>query len=171
MRELTSIRLKTAAWLVFIIGPVMGYVPWHLRRLEGSFRWDGTFWQWLGVWLVLNGVGLAGWCVDLFHTQGRGTPLPVAPPKQFVAAGPYRFVRNPMVLGLLLLLGGEALIGSSRLMFCYWLLVAAALHAFIVLVEEPGLQRRFGEGYLRYKRQVPRWIPRPISGAPKPRSR
>ncbi len=182
MREQTRRRMTTALWLVAIVIPFVGYVPWRLRQLEGPFVWEGALGQWLGVWCLLNGIGLAGLCVYLFEVYGRGTPLPTAPPSAFVVAGPYRFVRNPMALGLLLLLGGEALLGRSRLMLLYGLAVFAAVHAFVVFVEEPGLQRRFGDAYARYRQQVPRWIPRipagsrpcsppPISRAPHPKSR
>ena len=161
MSELTKIRLKTLGWFILFPVPFIGIVPWRLHRcLEGPFLWAGTWRQWLGMWLILNGLGLAGWCVHLLTTEGRGTPVPIDPPKQFVATGPYRFVRHPMVLGLFLMLAGESALYQSRAAFLYVLLVIGVMHLFVRFVEEPDLQRRFGSSYTAYRRQVPRWIPR-----------
>lgn len=183
MRELTKVRWRTLGWFVLLPVPLAGLIPWSLhRRFEGPLAWQGTLGQWLGAWLIVDGLGLALWCVQLFNVRGLGTPVPLDPPKQLVAVGPYRFVRNPMLLGVFLVLIGQALLYRSLLLLAYalGLLLAAAL--FVRAVEEPGLRRRFGEGYRRYCEQVPRWIPRrplrpcqggpgPISGAPTPKAR
>ncbi len=161
MREVTGIRLRTLLWLTCVVVPFVGLLPWWLyRQIEAPFVWEGRPGQWLGAWLVLNGIGLGGWCVYLFNVQGRGTPLPLDPPKQFVASGPYRFVRNPMILGLFLILAGETLLYQSLVVAGYFLLAVILIALFVRLVEEPELERRFGASYASYKRQVPRWIPR-----------
>lgn len=158
---MTQIRLRTLGWFVLIIIPCIGVAPWWLhRRFEGPVAFRGDAWQWLGLWLILNGLGLAGWCVHLFTTRGKGTPLPLDPPTQFVVAGPYRFVRNPMGLGFFLALGGQAALYESRAAFLYMLVVMAVIHLFVRLAEEPDLQRRFGSAYAAYRRAVPRWIPK-----------
>lgn len=162
MTDLTRIRLRTFGWFVFLPLTFIGFLPWWLhRRFEDAFLWQGDLWQWVGLWLILDGAGLTGWCVNLFNVEGRGTPAPFDPPKRFVATGPYRFVRNPMAIGIWLVLGGEAALYQSRAVAIYLLVVIALVAAFVRFVEEPGLERRFGSGYLAYKRQVPRWIPRP----------
>ena len=108
-------------------------------------------------------IGLA--CVATFVFRGRGTPAPFDPPRQFVAVGLYRYVRNPMYIGGALLLAGFALFlrSGAALLFCLpWLLLA---HIFVLLYEEPALRRRFGATYEEYCRTVPRWIPRsPTAG-------
>jgi protein-S-isoprenylcysteine O-methyltransferase Ste14 len=163
MHALTRIRLRTFLWFLVFPGFFLGIAPsWLRHQLEGPFRWEGTAGQWLGAWLLLNGAGLAGWCAHLFNVRGRGTPLPLDPPTQFVSEGPYRVVRNPMAIGLFLVLGGQALLYQSKIVALYLLTVAALVHAFVVLVEEPDLKHRFGEPYLAYRRQVPRWLPRPL---------
>ena len=172
MNELARIRLKTLGWFVALPLLFVGAVPWWIHtRCEGPFAWEGLAWQWLGVWLILNGLGLAGWCVDLFNVEGRGTPVPFDPPKRFVASGPYRFVRNPMAIGLWLVLAGQALLYQSCVVAIYLLIVVALVAAFVRFVEEPDLERRFGASYRSYKQQIPRWIPKPISGAPRPQKR
>jgi protein-S-isoprenylcysteine O-methyltransferase Ste14 len=97
------------------------------------------------------------WTAGLFAVQGRGTPLPLDPPRTLVVAGPYRYVRNPMYVGALLALLGYAAWFQSAWLLGYAGAVALAFHAFVVLYEEPHLGRVFGEAYRRYCEAVPRW--------------
>jgi len=160
MTELTTIRLRTLVWFLLFPLPFIGLIPWWLhRQFEGPVGWTGHPWQWLGLWLILNGIGLAAWCVNLFNVKGQGTPVPLDPPTQFVASGPYRYVRNPMMLGMFLILGGEVALYQSRAVWIYTLVLVAAAYGFVRFWEEPDLERRFGETYRDYKRSVPRWIP------------
>ena len=164
MSELLKIRLRTAMWAIVPVFVVV-VIPAWLRRLAQEpppGPWGTS--QWLGVWLIVNGVGLSAWCANLFNVKGRGTPLPFDPPKRFIVSGPYRYVRNPMMWGVFLVLMGEVLLFESRLLLGYGLLLMAAVHAFVRLWEEPDLARRFGEDYRAYCRQVPRWIPRLPAG-------
>jgi protein-S-isoprenylcysteine O-methyltransferase Ste14 len=166
MTELTTIRLRTLVWFLLLPLPIMGLIPWWLhRQFDGPAGWTGHLWQWVGLWLIFNGIGLAGWCVNLFNVAGQGTPVPFDPPKQFVARGPYQYVRNPMMLGMVLVLSGEAAFYESRAVWIYILALVVVAHLFVCCWEEPDLERRFGESYRAYKRSVPRWIPRPISRA------
>ena len=91
---------------------------------------------------------------------GQGTPLPLDPPKRFVVAGPYRYVRNPMLLGMGLALLGETVWWQSWVTLWYAAGVAAAAAAWVRLAEEPELGRRFGSSYAEYRARVPRWLPR-----------
>ncbi len=155
-----SSRLRTLAWLPLPL-TVIVLIPWVIRRAaHESFQWEGTLWQWLGIWLIANGLGLAAWCVNLFNVQGQGTPLPLDPPKRFVVKGPYRFLRNPMMLGALLIVAGQALVYRSAPVALYGFGLMLVAHLFIVCWEEPDLVRRFGPTYCEYRQQVPRWIPR-----------
>ena len=114
----------------------------------------------LGCGLIALGVLLLVRTIVLFATVGQGTLAPWDPTQRLVVQGVYRHVRNPMISGVLSILLGEAvLLGSLPLL--YWFLFFFALNAvYIPLSEEPGLVRRFGEEYLRYKANVPRWVPR-----------
>jgi protein-S-isoprenylcysteine O-methyltransferase Ste14 len=96
----------------------------------------------------------------LFARVGEGTLAPWDPTRKLVVRGPYRHVRNPMITGVLaILLGEAALFGSWPLLV--WAFGFFALNAiYMPLVEEPGLVRRFGDDYVRYRRNVPRWLPR-----------
>ena len=138
-----------------------------------------------GVWSALPVIGgtaailagLALWyaTVRLFAREGEGTLAPWDPTQRLVLAGPYRYVRNPMITGVLLVLLGEAaLLGSPGILA--WAAIFFAINAvWFPLVEEPGLRRRFGPEYDEYRRQVPRWVPRtrpwPPRTAPDPPGR
>jgi protein-S-isoprenylcysteine O-methyltransferase Ste14 len=81
-------------------------------------------------------------------------------PREFAAFGPFRYVRNPMSLGVVVLMFGRGLDASSASVLLFALGLFLFLHLVVVYVEEPGLERRFGETYREYKREVNRWWPR-----------
>ena len=110
--------------------------------------------------LIAAGLSLMYRTVSLFASAGEGTLAPWDPTRKLVVRGPYRHVRNPMISGVLCILAGETLVfGSAGL--AIWSLAFFAVNAlWMPLVEEPGLERRFGDEYRDYKRAVPRWIPR-----------
>jgi protein-S-isoprenylcysteine O-methyltransferase Ste14 len=106
---------------------------------------------------VVLGVGLVLFAASLrrFATEGRGTLAPWDPPRQLVVQGPYRFVRNPMISGVVLVLCGEAALLVSR-PHAIWALTFAAINlVYIPLFEEPQLAVRFGDSYRAYCRHVP----------------
>jgi protein-S-isoprenylcysteine O-methyltransferase Ste14 len=77
-----------------------------------------------------------------------------------VIQGVYRHVRNPMISGVFFVILGEAILTVSLPLFGWFLIFVAVNAVYIPLVEEPGLVKRFGDDYLTYKKNVPRWIPR-----------
>lgn len=112
--------------------------------------------------LVLLSVGVLLFVSSLrrFVTEGRGTLAPWDPPRRLVIRGPYRYVRNPMISGVVLVLFGEALVLLSR-PHLQWALIFLGINAvYIPLVEEPLLAQRFGDSYQHYRRHVPRLLPR-----------
>ncbi len=113
-----------------------------------------------GVVVLAIGFALFAWCVSLFARVGRGTLAPWDPTRRLVAVGPYRHVRNPMISGVLLMLAGEALFWRSGTLALWAGAFLLINHAYFLLSEEPGLERRFGESYREYRVHVPRWIPR-----------
>jgi protein-S-isoprenylcysteine O-methyltransferase Ste14 len=117
----------------------------------------------LAVGAVLLAVGLLlwAWCVALF-LQGGGTPIPFNPPPTLVARGPYRWVRNPMLIGVFASLFGLGFLLHSASMVLIWTpiyLIANLIE--ITRVEQPELERRFGDAYREYRRRVPMLIPSP----------
>jgi protein-S-isoprenylcysteine O-methyltransferase Ste14 len=114
------------------------------------------------VGLAVFGIGLALFVASVAHfiTRGRGTLAPWDPPKQLVVSGPYRYVRNPMIAGVIFVLFGEALVLRSR-PHAEWAALFLAINlCYIPLLEEPMLAERFGEPYREYRRHVRRFLPR-----------
>lgn len=101
-------------------------------------------------------------CVWEFWWTGRGTPMPLDPPRKLVVKGLYRWVRNPMYLGMALFLVGEALAlpAITREMLTLLAVLAVAVNVFILAYEEPTLRRLFGADYAAYCANVRRWLPR-----------
>jgi protein-S-isoprenylcysteine O-methyltransferase Ste14 len=121
----------------------------------------------------VRGAGAAGWLLIAagialyfacafwgFALRGRGTPLPLDPPKKLVVVGPYRIVRNPMYWSVAFVMLGEAAVFHSMALVDLAAVFFVAVNLFVLFVEEPGLKAKFGAEYEQYCRQVPRWLPR-----------
>ena len=124
-----------------------------LARPDQAQFWLGLLGGILGAWLALASV-------STMLRYGEGTPAPWDPTRRLVLHGPYRYVRNPMMIGVMLILLAEALLLQSP-GIAIWFAVFLLLNGFYLPgVEEKGLEQRFGEDYRQYKANVPRWIPR-----------
>lgn len=138
-----------------------GWVALSVRRFDPEI--GGVLPGWirpLGIVLMVVGAAVAVSCVAVFVARGRGTPAPFDPPRAFVARGPYKYVRNPMYVGGLGVLAGFGLYQRSLSILIFALVLLLAVHLFVLLYEEPGLERRFGQSYVEYKRSINRWIPK-----------
>lgn len=155
------IWLRAFLSVVFLPGMVWGVIPILIvSHTPAQLRFDlGNGWL-LGVPPIALGLSTFLWCVWTFAVDGKGTLAPIDPPQEFVASGPYRYVRNPMYVALLVLGIGEVIFFQSWLLVLYVPAVAVMFHLFIVYIEEPALLRRFQNSYAEYLRVVPRWIPR-----------
>jgi protein-S-isoprenylcysteine O-methyltransferase Ste14 len=148
--------LKTAVFTVLAPGMVAGVAPlrWIAPRAAGP---DG--WRWVGLVPLTLGVAIYLWCAWDFAATGMGTPAPIDAPKILVVRGLYRFLRNPMYAGVLLVLAGESLLLGSTSIALYGAAVASGFHLFVTLYEEPSLRSKFGASYEAYCQRVSRWIP------------
>ncbi|MDJ0722527.1 MAG: isoprenylcysteine carboxylmethyltransferase family protein [Desulfobacterales bacterium] len=144
--------------LVLVPAVILTFTGVEARFAEPTLA--GIFFFWAGMACATVGVALAAWCTALFLRRGRGTPAPWDPPRVFVVAGPYRHVRNPMIIGVLLILAAEALLFRSWALAAWWAVFLAGNALYIPLVEEPGMVKRFGDDYRAYRARVPRWLPR-----------
>ncbi|MGA9058565.1 MAG: isoprenylcysteine carboxylmethyltransferase family protein [Terriglobia bacterium] len=113
-----------------------------------------------GAILVVVGAILVLACAGVFISRGRGTPAIFDAPRAFVAIGPYKYVRNPMYIGGLVLLIGFGLYERSISILFLTLPLFLLVHSFVLFYEEPTLTRKFGSSYQEYRRAVRRWIPR-----------
>ena len=142
-------------------GTVAFLVPLFLFRPPAgwaSFRLIALLPLGVGTFLLL-------WCIRDFYVTGKGTLAPWSPPRNLVVVGLYRWSRNPMYLAVFLILLGWAIGFGTRGLWMYSAGMLVVFHLRVVLFEEPWLARQHGEGWLRYKAQVPRWLGRRNSGA------
>lgn len=160
-------HLLAIAMLPFIMAVI---VPvWLARRNNVSFAPSDSgliVVQFAGLCLLAVGLTLFVTSLRRFAGDGKGTLAPWDPPRRLVISGPYRYVRNPMISGVVFVLFGEALMLLSR-PHLMWALTFLAINAvYIPLLEEPQLRQRFGASYDEYCRHVPRLLPRlrPIKG-------
>jgi protein-S-isoprenylcysteine O-methyltransferase Ste14 len=155
------VALKTLIFTVLVPGTVTVYIPYLLlSSADAAQRLPLGVFRYFGVIPILIGVAIYFWCAWDFTFTGRGTPAPIDPPKELVAKGLYRFVRNPMYVGVVTLLLGEAILFGSRALFIYAAAAFVIYQLFVVLYEEPVLRRKFGAAYQRYCAETPRWFPR-----------
>ena len=95
-----------------------------------------------------------------FALQGLGTPAPIAPTRNLVVTGLYRYVRNPIYVAVVAIILGQAVLMGDWRLIVYGALFWLACHVFVVAYEEPTLERTFGREYEAFRAAVPRWIPR-----------
>jgi protein-S-isoprenylcysteine O-methyltransferase Ste14 len=137
---------------------------WIARRYDVGVTWPASAVDWTAATAggALVGVGLLLFAASLrmFFTAGRGTLAPWDPPRRLVVSGPYRYVRNPMISGVVLILFGTALCLRSMPHAAWAAIFLAANIVWFPIVEEPMLEEQFGEEYRTYRRNVPRFVPR-----------
>jgi protein-S-isoprenylcysteine O-methyltransferase Ste14 len=146
-----------------VMGTVPAFLLWCSRPggwLDGYSLSFGLWQSIVGTLLIVAGVFLCWVTVSLFTEIGQGTPAPFDPPKKLVVQGIYRHSRNPMMVGVWCVLLGESILFGSLLVMAWCLFFVIACLLVIPLWEEPELEKRFGESYLNYKGNVPRWFPR-----------
>lgn len=159
MRSSTA-ALGSAAFFLLAPGTVAGLIPWLITGWE--FREPAPS------WVVARAVGVLLICVGLVplvhafvqFARAGGTPMPLAPTQHLVVSGFNRYVRNPMYVGVLTIIVGEALLFGRLDLLLYAAAGWVATASFVRWYEEPTLARRFGTEYEAYRRAVPAWRPR-----------
>jgi protein-S-isoprenylcysteine O-methyltransferase Ste14 len=158
--------LRGLLFTVFVPGVVAGAGPAWVdpsRTLAGGW--------WAGGWVIVAlGVSIYLMCLLRFLAAG-GTPMiffmrPLRwlvgeEPRALVTRGLYTHSRNPMYLGVLTTIAGQAIVFASTRIAVYLAIFALAFHVVVVLIEEPHLRRVNGPSYDEYCRRVPRWLGRP----------
>ena len=159
VRASVSAIVETLIFTVFVPGTVAGYVPWRLRQgaAVAASGVEG------GAAIAVIAVGIAIYLYTAFWgfaVIGGGTPAPIAPTKILVVKGLHQFVRNPMYIGVGLVIAGQAWLFRSSHTAIYLACFCVIVHLFVLFYEEPTLRRQFDEEYERYRASVPRWIPK-----------
>lgn len=153
--------LASAIFLVIAPGFVAGFIPWWLSHWRVDSIWPGQpLFQFAGGILVIIGaIGILD-SFARFAIQGLGTPAPVFPTHHLVVSGLYRYVRNPMYVGVVSAILGQGLIFGSIKLLGYGAFIWLLFHLFALTYEEPTLRASFGSEYKAFCAEVPRWIPR-----------
>jgi protein-S-isoprenylcysteine O-methyltransferase Ste14 len=156
--------------LAILLLPFMAVIvipAWLFKAFANiDTRWFGTasIQAWtgfiVGALLVWVGFTLFVLCVNLFVLFGQGTLAPWNPTQKLVVTGPYRHIRNPMISGVAMMLIGQFLFWGSWIIGLWVGIFIVINYIYFIFSEEPGLEKRFGESYLNYKANVPRWLPR-----------
>ncbi len=148
--------LKNLLFTFAVPGTVAVVIPhWIAGRAQASSGRPLV----LALLLFAIGAAIYSWCVWDFASYGRGTPAPIDAPKRLVVRGLYRWTRNPMYVGVLTVILAWAVLFQVTGLVAYAAIVATCFHLFIVLYEEPHLEREFGEQYAEYRSHVGRWLP------------
>ncbi len=159
MRQL-AVLLKTLFMAACAV-VIFGFITRQLRHLDQFVPVTLPSWMAVvGIFLMAAGASLAFICFGLFAAGGALTPGPAFPdPGVFVSRGPYKYVRNPMSVGGLTVLLGWGLFHRSVSTLVLAVVMAGLMHLVVVYIEEPKLERRFGQSYGAYRNRVNRWIP------------
>lgn len=156
------IRIMPVAAL-FFFGLVVLFVfaSFWVDKWLSFLHFDSTWWSLgLSALLLVPGCVIMLWPVMQFF-RARGTPVPFNPPPKLITTGLYAYIRNPMLLGLfLLMLGLGVLFGSLSLIFIFTPLFILLNVLYLKAIEEKEMEKKFGEEYLEYKKKVPMFIPR-----------
>ena len=159
--------MKSLLWSILLLpGTALVFVPAALLSISFVFFDEPiTFAENIivrvaSISFFVIGLLLAITTMRLFFRFGNGTPAPWNPPKTLVVKGPYRYMRNPMITGVLCILSGEALLFWSPVLFSWVFIFFIANMLYFPFVEEKKLLKRYGKDYEEYTKNVPRWIPR-----------
>jgi protein-S-isoprenylcysteine O-methyltransferase Ste14 len=149
---------RAALFIAVVPASVAGWIPWYAAGSPAPEPRAGARLAVLGALMVVAGWAVLLICAREFARAGRGTPAPYDPPRSLVTSGLYRFTRNPMYVGVVTAIFGQAIWFHSRDATIYGIAMVIAFHFAILLYEEPRLTKVFGQQYLDYKKSVPRWI-------------
>ncbi|TWD79885.1 protein-S-isoprenylcysteine O-methyltransferase Ste14 [Kribbella amoyensis] len=145
--------LGSTAFFFAAPGVVAGVVPWWISGWPAPRFWPAVVLVAAGVLVVLRAFAR-------FVREGRGTPAPIAPTEELVVGGEYRCVRNPMYVGVVAAVLGQALLFLDPWLLLYAVVAWSVMAAFVRFYEEPELRRRYGPRYDAYRAAVPAWWPR-----------
>ena len=149
---------KSLLYLIVEAGVFALYVPLTLLRTGPRIETGNFSFLALPLWGIGSLIVL--WCFWAFTFEGRGTPVPIDPPKELVLTGPYRYVRNPIYVGVLAIFLGHFLWFGYWALLLYTVFSFIGVHLYVAWYEEPTLKRKFGAAYEDYLKRVPRWIPK-----------
>jgi protein-S-isoprenylcysteine O-methyltransferase Ste14 len=128
--------------------------------IEKDRAFHSNIYFFAGLILILTGLTTMAFCISSFIRIGKGTLAPWSPTKKLVIKGLYKYVRNPMILGVLIVLLGEAIALLSKSILIWAISFFIINTIYFIIYEEPDLEEKFGDEYREYKKHVSRWLPR-----------
>ena len=154
-------KFKTILLFIFCVSIQLFILPWLMIKYNAKLGFstlENPILQFFGILLVIISLFIIGYCMRIFRVGGKGTPVPIEPPKEFVTSGLYKYLRNPMYVSYVIMyLGLFFIYGSWLLFFFTLLLLLPFINLVVIFIEEPELEKRFGDPYLEYKKKVKRW--------------
>jgi len=155
-----SLLIRNLIFTILYPGFVVGVFPYLIAKtdFQNAFSSSFKFYFILGFIAFLFGLIILLHCILNFAIVGKGTLSPLDPTKQLVIKGLYKYSRNPMYVGVMLMLIGECLVTMSVPLLVYSGFVFIFFNLFVILMEEPRLSKTFGKAYNDYKQSVRRWF-------------
>lgn len=151
---------RTILWGAIFLTASLVFGPWLALQFDTSFPPMDLGWAiYVGVALIVIGIPLALYCAAVVIMPGTSKPVPYDAGGSFSIAGPYLYMRNPFMLGVILALWGEALYMSRVVMIAYAFILTWVIYFWVIFFEEPALIESLGREYEKYKKEVPRWFP------------
>jgi protein-S-isoprenylcysteine O-methyltransferase Ste14 len=155
-----SLFFRNLLFTILQPGIVAGLVPYLIvgAKLKSVLNQPMQSLQYVAVLIFFVGVSITLICIISFAIRGQGTLSPADPTKKLVVTGLYRFSRNPMYIGVLLILIGETIFFQSISLLIYSFCIFLMFNAFILFLEEPRLRKDFEKEYEQYCKTVRKWI-------------
>ena len=155
-----SLFLRNLFFTILQPGLVAGLFPYLILGNPdmATFKNNLGPFQYIAIFIFAVGVIILFYCISMFAIKGKGTLSPADPTNKLVVSGIYKYSRNPMYIGVMFILIGEAIFFGSTMLWIYTGFVFIAFNLFIVLHEEPRLKRDFGAEYEQYLKSVRRWL-------------
>lgn len=159
-RTLFSLLLSNLIFTILQPGIVAGLLPALIVKdaLNNIFTWRFEVHHFMAMAVFITGLIIMLICIVSFAVKGRGTLSPLDPARRLIISGLYRYSRNPMYVGVMLILWGEAIFFLSNYLWLYSFIIFGAFNAFIIFYEEPRLKKDFGAEYDKYFQSTRRWL-------------
>ncbi|HCT30950.1 MAG TPA: isoprenylcysteine carboxylmethyltransferase family protein [Bacteroidales bacterium] len=128
--------------------------------IEKNISIKSSFALIIGFSIILIGLYAMIVTISTFIRIGKGTLAPWNPTRKLIISGMHGYVRNPMIMGVMTVLIGESIVILSIKILVWAAVFFLINNIYFVIYEEPNLEKKFGDEYREYKKNVPRWIPR-----------
>jgi len=151
---------KTIIWGTIFSFAALIAGPFIAMQFEQSFpAIDLEIFRYIGIILMAFSIPIAIYCAAIIILPSKNKPRLYHSEELLIISGPYKFVRNPFMLAIMVSVWGESIYMSETAMFAYAFIFSWCLHFWVVFFEEPSLKESFKGDYLNYSEEVPRWIP------------